>query len=213
MRVAILCESEGDEVGLRLLVEAVLGSSTVPGTWAPRARGWPSVANVLPVVLRDLHYRDGCDALVVVADTNGSRVLSRVNQQPEPEESGTRLSKLEGTIRQVQSSLRPRPGKGPIQTAIGVAVPAIEAWYLAGIDPHVSEASWMSGMESGRAPYTRNELKDRAYGTDRPSILLEKERGARWGAERSREIDKLEQLFPTGFGVMAASIRSWRRDM
>ena len=54
MKVALLSESPADEAALRVLVEGVLRERVQFVEPALRARGWPSVAQVLPAVLRHL---------------------------------------------------------------------------------------------------------------------------------------------------------------
>ncbi|HZP58845.1 MAG TPA: hypothetical protein VFB27_00875, partial [Opitutaceae bacterium] len=64
MNVAVLSESPADEAALRALVEAAFGEPVRPVTYALRARGWPSVAQVLPGVIRHLHFHTDADGLV-----------------------------------------------------------------------------------------------------------------------------------------------------
>lgn len=72
MKVAILSESDADEAGIRVLVDAALGIAPHPLELRPRSRGWPAVKEVLPAVMRQLHYRTDALRLVVVADGNHS---------------------------------------------------------------------------------------------------------------------------------------------
>ena len=76
MKVAILSESPADEAALRELVAGVLGDGvhfTAPGL---RARGWPQVGQLLPAVIRHLHFNTDADALVVVAGSVTATVTS-----------------------------------------------------------------------------------------------------------------------------------------
>ena len=72
-----------------------------------------------------------------------------------------------------------------MRLGIGVATPAIEAWYATGLDPHVNEAAWAHAMRDKKFPYTKLSLKKLIYGTERPSIELETEH-ARAAAIRVR---------------------------
>jgi hypothetical protein len=90
---------------------------------------------------------------------------------------------------------------------VGIAVPAIEAWYLCGRDSSVSEAAWVAGQEAGKPPYSRAELKERVYGTDRPSLPLEIERALREVARHRVDPRRLEHEFP-GFAALAADLRA-----
>ncbi len=98
--------------------------------------------------------------------------------------------------------------------ALGLAVPQIEAWYLVGCDPHVSEATWNNARKDGKFAYSSNQLKQKVYGTDRPSLELAIERA---GDEAKRIVDggklpQLEKLFATGFGALAEDVRRWQSE-
>ena len=62
MRVALLSESPADETALRVLIKAVLGRVSFAPTGF-RARGWPNVAQVLPSVIRHLHFNTDTEVL------------------------------------------------------------------------------------------------------------------------------------------------------
>ena len=109
--------------------------------------------------------------------------------------------------RQTTKRLSPAHGRARVLRCVGVAVPAIEAWYLCGRDASVSEAAWIAGQESGRAPYTRAELKGRVYGTDRPSLPHETACALREVARQGRDLRRLEHDFP-GFAALAADLRA-----
>ena len=95
-----------------------------------------------------------------------------------------------------------------VEAPVGVAVPALEAWLLCGRDARVSEAAWLAGQESGRAPYSRAELKWRAYGTDRPTLPLEIACALRELERHRRDPRRLENDFP-GFAALAGDLREW----
>jgi hypothetical protein len=94
-----------------------------------------------------------------------------------------------------------------LKIAYGVAVPAIEAWYLAATEHGVSEAAW----KSGAFPYSKLVLKEKAYGTSRRS----RDHELRLAVNHVRslvdsgKLDLLEQRFPAGFGTLAKCLRSW----
>lgn len=209
MKLAILSESPADETALRELVGAALGRS--PQLVAPgfRARGWPNVAQVMPAVLRHLHFNTDAEALVVVVDADDSVVHTERHEAPGFFHPQCRLCQLRAVHRQTTKGLPPAHGRARVVRAIGVAVPAIEAWYLCGRDPRVTEAAWREGQERGRAPYTRAELKLRVYGTDRPSLALEIQGALREVARHRRDLRRLENDFP-GFAFLAADLRAAR---
>jgi hypothetical protein len=210
MKVALLSESPADETALRVLVAAVLGRD--PQWVAPgyRARGWPNVAQLMPAVLRHLHFNTEADALVVVVDADDSVVHTERHEAPGYFHPHCRMCQLRAVHRQTVKRLPPAHGRERLLRVIGVAVPAIEAWYLCGRDPGVSEAAWLAGQERGRLPYTRAELKLRVYGTDRPSLPHEIACALREVARLRPDPRRLEHDFP-GFAHLAADLRAAAR--
>jgi hypothetical protein len=110
-------------------------------------------------------------------------------------------------INEVQSQLSPRPCGIPLKIAYGMATPAMEAWYIAATEHGVSETAW----KSGSFPYSRLALKEKAYGTSRPSLDHAKEYAVKHvrALVDSGKLDLLEQRFPAGFGTLANGLRSW----
>ncbi|HUT93848.1 MAG TPA: hypothetical protein VMY37_30575 [Thermoguttaceae bacterium] len=213
MKVAIFSESNADEVAIRILVDGILGTRTeVPSPMPPiRSRGWGAVLRDLPMALRHLHYQSDAHAMLVVLDSDRSPLHRASDCQSAKPPKKCRLCQMATILTQVQNTLAPRPTYGPLRMALGLAVPQIEAWYLAGRDPHVSEAAWMVGLQSGKPPYTGGSLKKQVYGTDEPLLEMETSR-AKEEAERivrEGKLSLLEQLFPGGFGSLAGDVRSW----
>lgn len=223
-RVALLSESPADEAALRVLVGFVLGPvRIVPPSL--RARGWPSVEQVLPPILRYLHFQTDADGIVVVVDSDDSVVHGPSHEVPGYHHPGCRLCRLRAVARRTLKNLpTPRPafarsdsspparGHMRVLRAIGLAVPAIEAWLLCGRDPAVNEAAWLSGQESGRPPYTRLDLKYRVYGTDRPGLPLQTRRAIEEISRHRGDIRRLENDFPNGFGALARDLRDWNKS-
>jgi len=152
LKLAILSESPADEAALRTLAAAVLGGEVSflhPGL---RARGWPSVLQVLPAVIRHLHFNTDADGLVVVVDADDSVVHTLAHDGPEHFHPQCRLCRLRATFRQTAKKLPPAAGRGRLLRGVGVAVPAVEAWYLCGRDENVTEAAWVAGQAEGRLP-------------------------------------------------------------
>lgn len=210
-RLAILSESPADETALRVLVEAVLRA---PVTWVTpslRARGWPSVAQVMPAVIRHLHFNTDADGLVVVVDSDDSVTHTAEHDAPNYFHPRCRMCQLRAIHRQTTKKFPPAHGRPRILRAIGVAVPAIEAWYLCGRDERVTEEAWVKGQETGARPYSRGELKWRVYATDRPSLVLETERALVEVARHRKDTRRLEHEFP-GFAALAKDLRGWRRE-
>ena len=209
MKVALLSESPADETALRVLVAAVLGDA--PRFVAPgfRARGWPNVAQLMPAVLRHLHFNTDTDVLVTVVDSDDSVVHTAAHDAPGYFHPHCRMCQLRAVYRQTTKKLPRAHGRDRVIRAVGVAVPAVEAWYLCGRDSTVSEAAWTGGQENGRQPYSRAELKWRVYGTDRPSLAHETECALREVNRLRHDARRLEHDFP-GFAALAADLRAAR---
>jgi hypothetical protein len=166
MKVAYLAESPADAAALAILTEAMLGRKTEPVSHAGlRHRGWPAVRTVLPAVLKELHYHTDAEGFVLIVDSNGSPPHSKEHEQPSASERLCRLCQLRRIADEVRQSVHARPALPPLKIALGLAAPAIEAWLLCGVDPHVTEAAWINGLKQGPMPYTKDELKQRLYGT------------------------------------------------
>ena len=208
MKVALLSESPADEAALRVLVEAVLGYR--PQIVAPglRARGWPNVGQILPAVSRHLHFNTDTDALVVSCDADDSVVHTAAHDVPGYFHPHCRMCQLRGVFRRTAKKLPPARGRARVLRAVGVAVPALEAWLLCGRDPVVGEAAWLAGQERGCAPYTRADLKWRVYGTDRPSLPHEINCVHRELERHRADPRRLEHEFP-GFAALAGDVREW----
>lgn len=207
MKLALLSESPADETALRVLVEAVLGAAPHYVAAGFRARGWPNVAQVLPAVIRHLHFNTDADALVVVVDSDDSVVHTEKHDRPDYFHPHCRMCQLRAVFRQTTKRLPPAHGRERVLRVVGVAVPAIEAWYLCGRDAGVSEVAWIAGQDSGRQPYSRAELKWRVYGTDRPSLSHEITCALREVERHRRDPRRLEHDFP-GFQALARDLRA-----
>lgn len=207
MKVALLSESPADETALRVFVGAVLKQPPRFVTPAFRARGWPNVAQLMPAVLRHLHFNTDTDVLVVVVDSDDSVVHTVGHDAPGYYHPHCRMCQLRAVYRQTTKKLPRAHGRDRVIRTVGVAVPAIEAWYLCGRDQTVSEAAWILGQETGRQPYTRALLKQRVYGTDRPSLPQETVCGVREAERQRHDLRRLEHDFP-GFAALAADLRA-----
>ncbi|HEV7844099.1 MAG TPA: hypothetical protein VGO69_10415, partial [Pyrinomonadaceae bacterium] len=210
MRVAILSESSADEAAIRILLEGILGRQTQEIKSLPlRSRGWPSVIRVLPTVLKFLHYRTDAEALVVIADSDDSSIHQGTHDEADGADSQCRLCQLRGVVSVETARLRPVAGRNQIKTAIGLAVPAIEAWYLCGLDPHINEVAWTRTLQSERITYTRRTLKKAVYGTERPTIGIEIDHATKAATRLANDLLLLEQLFPNGFRAFVRDVHNW----
>lgn len=198
MRVAILSESPADEAALRILVDAVLGSPSIK-VEPPVARraGVSGVHDTLGAVIRSLHFQASADGLVVVVDSDYGSITG-VNGQD-------RLRELRDNANAVLRNLKPMHATPPLRVAVGIAVPAIEAWLLCRDHSDVTEAAWEHGLATDKYPYTKLELKRRLYpltGQRMEKLLTVSNRAA-------ADIRTIEQRFPSGFGSLAKELRDW----
>lgn len=212
MKLGILSESPADEAALRILLAAVTGDSIEIVQPPLRARGWPNVMQVLPAVMHHLQFQTDAFGLVVVVDSDDTRLHEADHADPDKFHPLCRLCQLEMTMRRARKRWTLPPGRAPLHTAAGLAVPAVEAWYLCGRDPDVGEAAWWRARERGDTRYTRRELKLRVYGTMRPSLPLEVHRAEEEARRLARDIHLLEREFPGGFGTLANAVRRWGPD-
>ena len=200
-RLALLGESMVDEAALGVLVEAALGRPFERVQPALRARGWPSVLQILPAIARHLHFNTQADGLVVLVDADDTEPHPPAHNEPGRHHPRCRLCQLRAAFRRATRNLPPAHGRQAPLAAFGLAVPAAEAWYLCGLDAEVGEEDWTRRRAEGLVPaYTRRELKARVYGTDRPTLAARR---------HARDLRRLENDFP-GFAVLAAELRSWR---
>ena len=209
MNVAILSESPADEAALRVLVEAVFGEPVRPVTYALRARGWPSVAQILPGVIRHLYFNTDADGLVVVVDSDNSVLHAPEHDAPGHLHSECRMCRLRSIFRQTVKKFPPARGRARLLRGMGLCVPAIEAWYLCGRDERVTEAAWAEGLRTGVLPYTRGELKWRVYGTDRPGLPLEIRCALAEVSRQRGDLRRLENDFPNSFAPLVRDLRGW----
>lgn len=210
MKVAILSESSADEAAVRILANGILQEETEPvGSFPLRARGWPSVGHVLPAVIKHVYYQTEAEGLVVVVDSNHSKLHQGNLDAQCAQDRACRLCLLRNIVTQVQDQLRSVPARAAFKIGLGLAVPAIETWYLCGIRSGVSEAAWRTGLETGKYPYTKNQLKQYAYGTERRSLEMETRHAIEQARRLVDNLPLLNEKFPLGFGSLQRDLRSW----
>jgi hypothetical protein len=210
MKLGLLSESPADEAAIRILVEALLGHTVTVVQPPLRARGWPNVVQILPAVLRHLQLQSDADALVVVVDADDTPLHEADHADPNQFHPLCRLCQLELAIRRTRKKCKLPEDRAPMLTAVGLAVPAVEAWYLCGRDSEVGEAGWHKCREEGVCPYNRRDLKWRTYNTPRPPLPLETRRAREEARRLAGDMRRLENDFPIGFGHLARGVRSWQ---
>jgi hypothetical protein len=206
MKIAFLSESPADEAVLRVLVEGALKEKPTLASAGYRARGWPNVLQVLPAVIRHLHFNTDVDTLVVSCDSDDSPVHSLEHDAPQYFHPQCRMCQLRAVFRQTGKRFPPAHGRPRVRRVVGVAVPALEAWLLCGVDDAVTEAAWIDGQMRGQLPYTRAELKWRVYRTERPSLPHEIACAVREAERHARDLRRLEYDF-AGFAALLRDLR------
>ncbi|OLD38527.1 MAG: hypothetical protein AUI57_06680 [Candidatus Rokubacteria bacterium 13_1_40CM_2_68_8] len=204
MKLVVLAESSADEAAIRILTEAIRGPGMVEWVEPPalRSRGWPAVLRQnLPVVIRYAHYRTDARAVIVVADTNNSILHTAAHTgNPHPD---CRLCALRTVAGTTLAQLTRVPGRPALRVAIGAATPAIEAWYLRGMQPHPSEQKWAAGGARG---YDKLSLKRAAYGTDRAGHQIMTGVAMTQAERLAANLALLRTDFPGGFGALETDI-------
>lgn len=157
--------------------------------------------------MKHLHYQTDAEALAVVVDSDDSPV--HLSTHDAAEITSCRFCQIRSAIARGKASLRAIPGRDVVKTAIGLAVPSIEAWYRCGVDSRVTEAAWIQKLQSGKCKYSRESLKRDVYGTDRPSIGMEITFAEKAASQLVNHLSILEEFFPNGFGPFAREVRSW----
>ncbi len=148
MKFAFLSESEVDEAALAAFCAARLGREIEREPCRARVRrGWPALRESLGPALRSLKHT-GAEFIVVCADGDGA----------DPHHPDNRRAQLERIVEQTGMSAR---------VVVALAVPTIEAWWLAPQMPELHERGWFDRVQTYPG-YQKLDLKRRLYGTDRP---------------------------------------------
>jgi hypothetical protein len=204
VRIAVFSEGEADEAALRILIPAAVPEAVPIAYDYSRGRGWPSVLQTLPAVIRARHYRQEADVLVVLVDADDSPIhVPDHAATPNPRCRGCRLTAEAEKVRGTLSS--PASG-GVLEVVVAVAAPCVEAWYLSGTGPQASEAAWLQNPPGGgSAP--REKLKRQVYGTARPGREFAVRRAEEEALRLAANIAALEEDHPNGFGSLARRLR------
>lgn len=211
MKIAFFSESIVDESVLKTLVEEI-SESDIEETDIRKKLQYRSSSHLdknLPVVIRSVHYNSDAEFLVICSDSDDFPV--HVAQHDTEENKLCRLCGLRNLVKDSLTKLQTVEGKKMLKVAIGVPVPAIEAWLLFGKNPQVSEHSWIRKQNGEKLKYDRQKLKIELYGSD--VISLEKKIEISLEAvQRIAEeelFEDLEKAFPQGFGSLSNEVKSW----
>ncbi|MDQ3129906.1 MAG: hypothetical protein M3Q99_03980 [Acidobacteriota bacterium] len=172
MKIAFFSESVADESALRILVVGILNEE-IEQTNLPNRLQYRSSTQLdrdLSAVIKAVDYNSDADALVVVSDSDDSPVHTIEHEENRIEKC--RLCQLRKAVADTLSVLRPVAGKDIIKVAVGVPVPAIEAWYLFGRNPQLFEATWMRQQNGEKIDYDRKKIKRRNLWHESPVIRI-----------------------------------------
>lgn len=206
LRLAVVAESRLDEAVARAIVAHVRGEAPALVELRERPPGVSALLRRLPAILRQAYLHTDANAVVVLADGDLTDPHSPVHEgQPDP---GCRWCALHAAADTTLARFPPLAGRSPLRVAIGVAVPAVEAWLLAGRGVVRSEAEWIVARHEGRFQSVRESLKRQAYGG---AVVTT-------GAAIARALPLLDvalssgvlvSAFPGGYGPLEAAIRAW----
>lgn len=159
MKIAVVSESLVDEAAIKILVDTIVGGESELASLRARPDGWTKIFETLPGIINTLHYGTDVEALVVVVDSDESPPHQKSHDQSPLTNPECRLCRLRETVRVVLTKAKPLPNRAGLKTALGLAVPAIEAWYRCGIDAHVNEVAWRRKLLGQSVGYDRRSLK------------------------------------------------------
>jgi hypothetical protein len=210
MKVGIITESPADEAAVKILAEAILKHRLeVVASARIRPGGWTSAMNAAPSELYRLHYHMDVEGLIIVMDSDDSPV-HEASHSATPL-TDCRICQLQASLQRARARLTPRLDRTEVRVAIGLPVPAIEAWYRCGHDPHSAEARFVRELSSGvRLTAIRRQLKKEVYGTDRPALTFETEVATREAHRLAGDLERLRTQFPFGFGSFYETLATWR---
>ena len=209
MKIGFFSESPGDQAALAIFAEGILGEAPEPINMSLEGHCVSGVMNALDGVIRGVHYNSDADGLVVVVDCDDTELHTSEHESPGGASDRCRLCTMRKKIARALNQLKPIGGR-ILKVAAGLTVPAIEAWYLVGVNHEVGEAAWITGCAANKRPFTRPQLKQQIYGTDRPSLEHETDCAVKHARRIISDIKRIEDAFPMGFGRMATEIRSWK---
>ncbi len=132
MKIGYYCESPADQAAMAVFTEGILGEPPEPINMDLEAHSVPAFFSALDGVFRGVHYNSDAEGLVLVVDSNATELHDSAHDKAGADPGSCRLCKIRKSILRAQNQLKPRTDWPKLKVAIGLPVPAIEAWYLAG---------------------------------------------------------------------------------
>ena len=166
MKIGFYCESPADQAAMAVFTEGILGQPLEPINMDLEAHSVPGFFAALDGVYRGVHYNSDAEGLIVVVDADDSPLHGEAHDAPGVWEQECRFCEIRKIIQRTGNQLKPRQGRSALKVAWGVAVPSIEAWYLAGKNHQVGEAAfWLDHRSSNRSE--RHDLFRRSRAENR----------------------------------------------
>lgn len=145
MKIGYYSESRADQAALAVFTEGILGEPPEPISMDIEGHGVTAVLNAIDRVILALHYHSNAEGLVVVVDCDHTELHTVAHEQPDRAADDCRFCQIRKKVAKAMSRLKPIPNKPFLKVAVGLAVPAIEAWLLVGKNHGVGEPAWISG--------------------------------------------------------------------
>jgi hypothetical protein len=206
MKIAIVSESPTDEAAIKILIDTIIGKESELASLRARSGGWSNILRDLSRIINILHYsQPDVEAIVIVMDSDDSRPHAQSHNQPDAEHLECRLCQARAIVRAALAETKTLQNRVGLKTAIGLAVPAIEAWFRCGVDTRVNEVAWSRKLQGENVRYDRQSLKLAIYGSYRSNIDSAVEAARRVAGD----LELLELLFPNGFGSLLQDVRNW----
>ena len=212
MKITIFSESPNDEAVVRILVESILDEEIeeVPPPNQFRSRGIDFFLNLIPAVIKAAYYNTESEAIVLVCDSNDKPVHIPEHEEKDNKDSlKCRFCIVKRKVTETLDSLTVKPNGKMIKVAIGVAVPAIEAWLVCGKKLDVSEGKWIDKQNGKKVSYNKASLKQKIYG-ERSFKTKRIEIGIEEAKRLTKNLELLEEKFPQGFGNLSKEIKTWK---
>jgi hypothetical protein len=212
MKIAFFGESKSDDVTVKKIVERILNDEVEETDIRKRLifRSSSHLDRNLDVVIRSIHFSSDAEFLVICSDSDDFPV--HIAEHDKKENEKCRLCSLRKAVKRSLAKLSNVPNKRMLKVAIGVPVPALEAWLLFKTNPQVSENTWIKKLAGEKGiKYDRKTLKRELYGGEHISEDKRIEISLK-AVERIAEnnlLDDLETAFPLGFGSLSNEVKSW----
>src|SRR5437879_2704240 len=153
MKIGFYGESPADQAAMAVFTEGILGEPPEPINMDLEAHSVPGFFGALGGVFRGVHYHSDAEGLIVVVDCDDAELHDPAHDQPGGGGERCRLCQARKIITLARKQLKARQGRPELKFAIGLPVPAIEAWYLVDKNHQVGEAAWRVGLVDRHPPF------------------------------------------------------------